>query len=144
MKKVLIAALLLVGLNSFAQERNDKPNRDEMEKLTPEQRNEKRLKKLTADLDLNTKQQEQVSKIITQQGLKREAMKAKREDFKANQEKPSPEERADFKKQMMDEKTAMDAQMKAILTPEQFAKWTENNEKRRDKMKERMHERRNN
>lgn len=144
MKKVLIAALLLVGLTGFAQDRKERPNRDEMEKLTPEQRNEKRLKKLTADLDLNTKQQEQVSKIIAEQGPKRDAMKAKREDFKANQEKPSPEERAAFKKQMMDEKNAMDAQMKAILTPQQFVKWTENNEKRRDKMKERMHERRNN
>jgi hypothetical protein len=51
MKKVLIAALLIVGLSSFAQERRERPNRAEMENLTPEQRNQLIVKKMTNNKD---------------------------------------------------------------------------------------------
>ena len=46
MKKVIMAALLVVSLSSVAQQRRERPNRDQMEKLTPEQRQEKHLNKL--------------------------------------------------------------------------------------------------
>ena len=45
MKKLFIAALLFVGVVSFAQEADQVPNREPRERLTPEQRNEKQLKK---------------------------------------------------------------------------------------------------
>lgn len=45
MKKLFIAALLVVGMTSFAQERKGRPERSEMEQLTPEQRNQLHLKK---------------------------------------------------------------------------------------------------
>jgi protein CpxP len=137
MKKLLIAALLVIGLSTFAQERKERPNRDNSkasrEKLTPEQRSEKHLKNLTTDLNLNEKQQEQVGKIIAEQGAKREA-------FKTNKKA----EHEAMKGKMQEEKAAMDAKMKAILTPEQMEKWKANNEKRRAKIKERMHEKRGN
>lgn len=132
MKKLFIAALLVVGLSTFAQERKQRPNRSNSEtsneKLTPEQRSEKHLKKLTTDLNLNEKQQEQVGKIITEQGAKREA-------FRANKKA----EREAMKGKMEEERAAMDAKMKTILTPEQFEKWNANKEKMKEKMKERMH-----
>lgn len=137
MKKLFIAALLVVGLSTFAQERKERPNRDNSEtsreKLTPEQRSEKHLKKMTTDLSLNEKQQEQVGKIIAEQSTKREA-------FRANKKA----EHEAMKGKMKEERAAMDAKMKAILTPEQLEKWNANNEKRRSKIKERMHERRGN
>jgi periplasmic protein CpxP/Spy len=38
----------------------------------------------------------------------------------------------------------MNAKMKSILTPEQFEKWKSNNEKKREKLKERILEKRGN
>ncbi|WP_310377899.1 hypothetical protein [Flavobacterium sp.] len=135
MKKLFIAALLVVGLSTVAQERKERPIRDNSEtsreKLTPEQRSEKHLKKMTSDLNLNEKQQEQVGKIIAEQGAKRDAFRAGK---KAEHEA--------MKTKMEAERTATDAKMKTILTPEQFEKWSSNNEKRRSKIKEKMHDKR--
>ncbi len=130
MKKVLIAALLIVGLSSFAQERRERPNRAEMENLTPEQRNQLIVKKMTLELDLNAKQQEQISQIITEQSAKRETMKAER---KASSEKPTTDERFAMKNKMLDEQIAMKAKMKSILSPEQYTKWEALKEKNQEK-----------
>lgn len=140
MKKLFLVALVVVSFTAFAQEGLGKPSKDAMEKLTPEQRTEKHLKKLTADLNLNANQQEQVKQILTEQGIKREAFKAKREEYKANNLKPTPEEREALKSKMQEEKNAMDSKMKAILSPEQFEKWISIQEKKKEKMKARMEE----
>jgi hypothetical protein len=123
MKKLIIAALLLVGMTSFAQERNKMEKRDgraEMEKFTPEQRNELMLKKMTLDLDLSAKQQDQMKSIIAEKSAKRDAMMKLRQE---NKEKPTRDERFAMKSKMMDEQITMKAKMKSILSPEQFAKW---------------------
>lgn len=137
MKKLIIAALLLVGMTSFAQERNKMEKRDgraEMEKFTPEQRNELMLKKMTLDLDLSAKQQDQMKSIIAEKSDKRDEMMKVR---KENKEKPTRDERFAMKSKMMDEQIAMKAKMKNILSPEQYAKWDAmkaKHEKRGDKM----------
>jgi hypothetical protein len=123
MKKLIIAALLLVGMTSFAQEGNKtdkRQGRAEMEKFTPEQRNELMLKKMTLELDLSSKQQAQMKSIIAEKSAKREAMMKAR---KENKEKPSRDERFAMKSKMMDEQIAMKAKMKNILSAEQFEKW---------------------
>lgn len=140
MKKLFLVALVVVSFTAFAQEGIGKPDKEAMGKLTPEQRTEKHLKKLTADLNLNANQQEQVKQILTEQGIKREAFKAKREEYKANNLKPTPEEREALKSKMQEEKNAMDSKMKAILSPEQFEKWISIQEKKKEKMKARMEE----
>lgn len=121
MKKLFIAALLFVGIVSFAQDINQKPARDQREKLTPEQRNEKHLQKLTSDLNLDKKQQEQVKQLLAERSAKAEKFKDSRKDSKT---KPTAEEREAFKKQMETEKAANDAKMKAILNADQYTKWT--------------------
>lgn len=123
MKKLIIAALLVVGLSAFAQDKKEmekRPDRAEMEKLTPEQRNQLILKKMTLDLDLNAKQQAEIKQIIAERSAKREAMRAAR---KANQEKPTADELFAMKNKMLDEQIAMKNRMKTILSPEQFEKW---------------------
>ncbi|PWA04658.1 hypothetical protein [Flavobacterium psychrotolerans] len=137
MKKLFLAALLVVGLTTFAQEQKDKPKRAGMENLTQEQKNQMHLKRLTSELDLNAKQQLEVGKIIAEQGTKKEAMKAKHEAMKAEQKRPTDEERAAIKKQMLDDKNAMNDKMKAVLSPEQFVKWNEIREKNKAKRGER-------
>ena len=74
MKKLFIAALLFVGIASFAQDgdMDQAPVREQRERLTPEQRNERQLKKITTELNLNTAQQEQVKLFIAERSSKSE------------------------------------------------------------------------
>ena len=121
MKKLFITALLFVGIVSFAQDINQKPASDQREKLTPEQRNEKHLQKLTSDLNLDKKQQEQVKQLLVERSAKAEKFRDARKDSKT---KPTAEEREAFKKQITAEREANDAKMKAILNADQYTKWT--------------------
>ena len=121
MKKLFIAALLFVGVVSFAQDINQKSTRDQRENLTPEQRNEKHLQKLTSELSLDKKQQDQVKQLLAERSTKAEKFKASRKDSKT---KPTDAEREAFKKQMETEKAANDAKMKSILNADQYTKWT--------------------
>ncbi|OAZ02787.1 hypothetical protein [Flavobacterium succinicans] len=142
MKKLIMAAFLVVSLSSVAQERRERPNRDEMEKMTPEQRQEKHLKKMTTDLNLNAKQQEEVKKLMAEQGKKAADFKAKRDAKKEEQLLASAKERKEMAEKMKAEKEAMDAKMKAILTPEQYTKWEKEREIRKEKMLEKREQRR--
>ena len=134
MKKVFIVAILTIGLNSFAQDRKERPSREKMEQMTPEQRNQLMVKKMTLELDLNDKQQEQVGKIMAEQSAKREAMKAERkakmEDAKAD--------RFEMANKMLDDQIEMKNKMKSILSADQYTKWESQREKNREKMGERM------
>ena len=79
MKNLMMIALLVFGLNSFAQDSSKKSNtQNETEKMSVEQRNQLRLKKLTLDLSLTDSQQKEMSKIIAEQSVKRETDIAKR------------------------------------------------------------------
>jgi hypothetical protein len=133
MKKLLIAALLFVGIASFAQEKR--------ERLTPEQRNEKQLQKLTSELNLDANQQTQVKQLLTERSAKAEKFKEARKDRKDSNVKPTAEEKAAFKKQMEDEVAANDAKMKSILKPDQYTKWKTLQEEKKEKMMDKMRER---
>lgn len=121
MKKLFIAALLFVGVVSFAQEADQAPNREPRERLTPEQRNEKQLKKITTELNLDANQQAQVKQLLADRSAKAEKLRAERKDRK---EKPTAAEREAFKNELKAEKDANDAKMKAILNADQYKKWT--------------------
>lgn len=132
MKKLLIAVVLMSTLATFAQDR--KMNQD---KLTPEQRVELQVKKMTLDLDLNDKQQKDIAKLLTEQSKKREEAKAKREAVKKADTKPTSEERFAMKNKMMDEQIAFKAEMKKILNEKQMEKWEAQREDRMEQMQNR-------
>lgn len=124
MKKVLMVALLIVGMTSFAQVRKAPENRKaQMEQLSPEQRNELQLKKLTLDLNLNASQQNEMKKIIAEQTAKREARMAERNANKDKAVKPKANERFARKNQMLDEQIAMKQRVSKVLSAEQMEKW---------------------
>ncbi|MCC9063445.1 MULTISPECIES: hypothetical protein [Flavobacterium] len=137
MKKLFIAALLFVGVVSFAQEADQAPNREPRERLTPEQRNEKQLKKITTELNLDANQQAQVKQLLADRSAKAEKLRAERKDRK---EKPTAAEREAFKTELKAEKDANDAKMKAILNADQYKKWTSIQEEKREQAKEKMRE----
>ena len=137
MKKVIVAALLVVGLTTFAQEKEGK--RNEREKLTQEQKVDFQVKRITKDLDLNEKQAKDVRNLIAKEVEKREAKRAQLKDLKDNK-------RDEMRAQMEAEEAAVSSDMKKILTPEQYTKWgkilEERKEKIKEKIKEKMDERR--
>jgi protein CpxP len=109
MKKLIIAAFLVVGVASFAQNNNDRPQRGD---FSPE----KRIERLTTQLNLDAKQQEQVKQIYAEQAKNREAQKG----FS--------------REQMQEERKKSDEKLKAILTPEQLKKWEANQAEMRQRM----------
>lgn len=142
MKKLLIAAMLLVGIASFAQDADQKPAREHKERMTPEQRNEKQLQKLTSELSLDANQQAQVKQLLAERSAKAEKFREARQDQKDSNTKPTAAEKAAFKKQMEDEVAANDAKMKSILKADQYTKWKALQEEKKDKMRDKMKERR--
>lgn len=136
MKKLIIASLLLIGFSSFAQDQNQpekKPNNGQKEKMSPEQRSQAQLDKMTTELNLDAKQQEQIKPIIAEQTAKREAMRAER--MAGNSKELTSEEREALKQKRMEEKAIMDNKLKAILSPEQFQKLKAIEQANMEKMK---------
>ena len=137
MKKLFIATMLFVGIASFAQDTDQKPAREQRERLTPEQRNEKQLQKLTSELSLDANQQAQVKQLLADRSAKAEKFREARKD---NNTKPTDAEREAFKTELKAEKDANDAKMKSILTADQYTKWHSLQEKNKDKTREKMKE----
>ncbi|WP_415060966.1 hypothetical protein [Flavobacterium sp.] len=148
MKNVVLSTVLLLNLACFAQV--EKPKMEErkakMEKLesfTPEQQAELQLKKMTLDLSLDTKQQEQLKKVLLNQAKKRETTRNEIKSRKEKGEKLSKDERFDMQSKMLDEKLALKEEMKKILTADQFKKWEENIEKREERKEKFMSKKQN-
>ncbi|TRX20661.1 hypothetical protein FNW25_02235 [Flavobacterium franklandianum] len=137
MKKLIIAALLVIGISSFAQETQPekKSNKGQQrEKMSPEQRNQVSLDRMTTELKLDANQQEQIKPIIAEQSAQLQAMRDQR--MASNAKELTSEERKALMLKRNEEKTATDTKLKAILTPEQFKKMKENEAANREKMRE--------
>ena len=116
MKKLIVAAFLVVGFTTFAQvEKRENAKKEPMEKMSPAERSQMALKKMTKNLSLNEAQQKQISALFSEQ-------EAKRGD---SQTKPTKEDRK-----------IMEDKISKIFTPEQNAKWEKIQAERKDKMKE--------
>lgn len=142
MKKLFVTAVLLVGFLTSAQEmkvqKGDRKARTEnRETLTPEQQAELQVKKMTLELDLNAKQQAEIKKIALEQAKKREAKKTEWKASKEDGKSLSKDEKFALKNQMLDNQIAHKAEMKKILTAEQYAKWESKQTERKDKMQNR-------
>ena len=133
MKNLFVVALLVIGLTTFAQEKGKKGDRKNM---SPEERTEMRVEKMTKELDLNEAQQEQVKELLASQKEDREEFIEKRKEIRETAEKATKEQRAEMKAKMEEKKEAMKTKMKAILTDDQYKKWESNLEERKEKMTE--------
>lgn len=132
MKRVFLAILLVVGITTIAQERKMKDN-----DLTPEERVELQVKKMTLDLDLSAKQQNEIKTILLENAKLRETKIAEMKKRKESGEKLTKEERLKMENERLDNQIEMKQKMKTILTEEQMKKWEEKQERREEKMKSR-------
>ncbi|KDN54890.1 Spy/CpxP family protein refolding chaperone [Flavobacterium seoulense] len=115
MKKLIIAALLVVSVSTFAQN----GNRPQRGNFSPEQR----VERMSKELNLDAAQQDQLKQLYAEQAKNRE-----------NQKGFSRE-------QMQEERKKTDDKLKAILTPEQLKKWEANQAQMRQRMQQRMGDR---
>ena len=129
MKKVIIAVLLLAGFTTMAQkgERGTRDGRGGMQDLSSEQMATLQTKKMTLVLDLTQNQQEQVKSLQLEKAKRR---KVKMEERKAQKEagevkKPTSEERFNMENERLDLQIAQKAEMKKILSDEQYEKWNQ-------------------
>ncbi|MUH35479.1 hypothetical protein D9O36_06480 [Zobellia amurskyensis] len=128
MKKIIVALVCMVGLTAMAQ-REKGHDRDGMKNLTAEQIATLQTKKLTLALDLSSAQQQKIKAINLEEAKER---KAKFEERKAQREegerkKPTSEERYAMQNEKLDKMIAHKAEMKEILSAEQYEKWQKMN-----------------
>lgn len=120
MKRFIVVALLAIGMSAFAQVENKRnEGKEPTEKMSPSEKAEKALKRMTKQLKLTEAQQKQMKVLIAEQ----EAKKAD-PNFK-----PSKQDRQ-----------AMKEKISKILTSKQNAAWDKIQEERKEKMKEKMEE----
>lgn len=126
MKKLIIAALLVVSFTAFAQGG---------QRMSPEERTKSQLERWTTELKLDAKQLEQIKPILTEQAIKNQAMRAEMMGGGSPGEMTS-EKREAFMKKRTEITEATNTKLKAILTPDQFKKMTELEEANRQRMRE--------
>ncbi|HEU4789542.1 MAG TPA: hypothetical protein VFS71_07660 [Flavobacterium sp.] len=136
MKNLIIALVFGMGLTGFAQETTPQQNKASMEKMTPEQRQQKHLARLTKELTLDAKQQEAVSKILAEKSAKAQDFRNQKNTRKSSGEKMTDAERDAFRTKMQAEKADTEAKMKAILSDDQYKKWLTIREENKEKIKE--------
>ncbi len=110
-----------------------------MEQMTLEQRNQLHLKKMTLDLDLTASQQKEISKIIAEQGTKKEARITERKaNNDATKKLLTADEKFAKKSQILDEQILMKERMKKVLSADQYKKWDDMKRKSHNGIKKRM------
>lgn len=136
MKKILLVAVMLVSVITFAQEKRKKGR-----EVSPEKKVELQVARLKIELDLNEKQTTDLRNVIQDHQQKRAKQRAEFGDKKDSLHKPNPAQREQMKKIKAEEKKAFEEQLKKILTPTQFETWQQNKEARKNKRKERKEKR---
>lgn len=108
MKKLVVMIALVVGATTFAQEKR-------MERKAMD--TDKKVEKLTKELDLSPEQQEKIKVLFEKKNDKERTARAER--------KATPTQAATLKKASL-KQTAnpeFDREIRTILTPEQVKKW---------------------
>ena len=112
--------LFILSLSFQFSQAQENPAQDH---LSPEQRTELHLKKISMELDLSDNQQKELAKILTEESKDREAHRQEKAQFEKEGKKLSAEERFKKRSAMLDKQKAHRDKMKKLLTEKQFAKW---------------------
>jgi len=132
MKKLVMILIAFATLQLSAQEQKREMRKERTESkmdYSPEEIAQLKAKKMTLKLDLNDKQQREVSSIFLEEAKFRTAKKSGMSKDKAEQSM-SNEERLKMKNERLDRQIAMKKKMKTILSAEQYEKWEKMGAKR--------------
>ena len=121
MKK--LASMILIVLFTISTFAQDGRNKQQKQDFTVDQLATLKTKKMTLLLDLNTQQQGQVLEINKQKIAEHKVKKTARKAMKESDKKPTSDELFELKNKQLDDMIAHKADMKKILTTEQFETW---------------------
>ena len=130
MKKLVLIAIAFATFQMNAQ--NDKA--EKFKNSSVEEIAEMQTARLTETLSLNEAQQKRISIISLENAKMKKEMMASKEERK----KLSKEERMKMKQIHQAKRNEMDGHMKAILSAEQYEKWSTLKEEQKDKRKDKM------
>ena len=144
MKKLvgLTALIILMSLSINAQN-NKRENRNNSQ-FTAEQSATLKAKKMALQLDLNEKQQKSIYKMMKKNAEERLKIREERQANRKDGTRPTQEQRFENVNLALDKQIAHKAEMKKILTPEQFDKWNKVRNKSMNNRKGRIGKKGNN
>jgi len=124
MKKLLIICVLLAGVTTLAQESRDRHHgRNFLKDMTPEQMATLSSKRLSLALDLTEEQRGQVMELQLESAKERKAIMEDLKNSEGSGRALSSEDRFDRLNKRLDRELAYKAEMKKILTEEQYVRW---------------------
>lgn len=137
-KLVSIALIALFTIGAFAQDGRKKQRKQE---FTVDQIATLKTKKMTLLLDLNSQQQQEILEINKQKVTEHKEKKAARKALKESDTKPTSEAIFNMKNDQLDNMIAHKADMKKVLTTEQFETWLQARKKKGKRLKKRSAQR---
>ena len=132
MKKIFLTLALGIATITFAQQGNPEMKKQNWEdrKVQMQEKQQKHLEKMKQDLNLSEVQVKQIKDLQDKEFADREA------NFKQKEAM-----RAEKMKEMKAKRDAHNAEMKKILSPEQYQKWEKQRDEKMQERKEMMKER---
>lgn len=162
MKKLAFVVLLSVGVSAWAQDtKKDKKEapkatsevKEEAKKpegarpmmkrepMSPEQRVEMRLKRLSTQLNLTDAQKKDIQPILMEQEKSRDNMISERKAAKESGKVLTLQEKLTMKDEFTKNQEAIKAKLEKILNPEQLKKWQEMEAERKERAQEMIQKR---
>ncbi|NND79159.1 MAG: hypothetical protein HKN53_04615 [Maribacter sp.] len=140
MKKVLVLVMLMAGFTAMAQ-KGERGHRGDFKDLSAEQMATLHTKKMTLDLDLTEAQQSKIKAFHLEKFKNRKAKMEKRQAQKDTSERPklTSDEKYALRLERLDAAIAHKAELKKILSTEQFEKWEKHHKKRGEHHKGKGH-----
>ncbi|WP_323028157.1 hypothetical protein [Gelidibacter japonicus] len=140
MKKLIMILIAVATLQVSAQDQKREMKKQRMTSrmdYSPQETAQLQSKKLTLKLDLNSKQQKEVSDLLLEQAKLRQSQKETYLESKAKEENKtfSKEDRFKMANARLDQQIEMKKKMKDILSAEQYEKWDKMSERRQHKGK---------
>ncbi|WP_299670322.1 hypothetical protein [uncultured Polaribacter sp.] len=131
MKKIIYVFVFLLAV-SFSAEAQRKGKKVSIEKQV-----ERTLKKMSADLELSTAQQNEIRPLLAIQIADRNEMVKNRKDLKDSGEKPSREQMQKMRTERQHKIAEMNKKMKSILSKSQYVAFEKMQKERKEKNKKR-------
>ena len=134
MKKIFFVMMTLLMSASMIMAQGRGPKDGKQENVDPKVRAERMTERMAKDLSLNDTQKAELLKLNLAEVEKRAECKANPQTPPSEGENPAKltdEQRQQMRAEREAQRTAYNAQLQKILTPEQFTKYTEQ-EKNRD------------
>ena len=138
MKKLASILILAFAFTVTVQAQKKGKQNERGPKLTMEQYADLAVKKMNLGLDLSEKQQNQIKPLINSQAAARKVTMESRKENRATNKKPSADEIYAMRSAQLDNKIAFKNKLRNILNKEQFEKFEQMKNNRKEKGRKMM------